>query len=193
MRRRTLLVCIIGIALVTIATFGIPALRRGAMVQGATQNNNPGNAQLCSSDRFPTGTGNSSQCCQEGNRTWHKSSNGNLVYRTYGEPCREEDGVGVNCGEGSNKLCAYGPCGARVEWALEAEYAYVFRPTSKPNKCGWSAVNITDYFLCKDPDGCGRIGGTRDYPEPYTGQPLYGGVTGTCPYKRCLAGGIRAE
>lgn len=189
MKSKTRLAIPIGIAFVAITVFTISALSRSA---AATQVQEAGNAESCSSDRFPPGS-TISQCCQDGNRTWHKIG-GNLVYRTYSEPCREEDGIGTNCGVGSNpfKPCSYGPCGARNEWAITAENISVFTPLSIPNKCGWSAVNILDYLTCNDPDGCGRVGGTRDYPESYVSQELYGGLTGTCPYTRCLVGGIPA-
>ena len=89
--------------------------------------------------------------------------------------------------------CAYGPCGARTEWAIVAEEVRIFEPVSKPNKCGWEVRDIADVIVCTDPDGCDwQVKGFRFYPEPYTDQPIYGGVTATCPFVRCRVGGVPA-
>ena len=86
------------------------------------------------------------------------------------------------------KPCDYGPCGARVEWRVTAEAIHIFQPVSKTEKCGWQ---VTDVVTCLV--GCDwRAGSTRSNPEPYAGQALHGGLTGTCPYRRCLRGGTPA-
>jgi len=150
-------------------------------------------AEECWADRFPVLGGIPVQCCQDGQRTWHTNDNRVLAFRTYGSPCREADGIGVNCGVGSVPFvpCAYGPCGGRNEWAIVAEEVRIFEPVSKPNKCGWEVRDIVDVIICTDPDGCEwQVKGFRFYPEPYADQPIYGGVTSTCPFRRCLVGGV---
>lgn len=182
-----------GIAIATVA-LGVPALVIAESPRESTQVIQS-DAGMCSGDRFPTSTSNPVQCCQDGNRTWHTNDNRVLSYRLYGEACREADGVGTNCGVGSTPFvpCAYGPCGVRTEWAIAAEAVHIFHPTSKPAKCGWEVSKIIECRVSSDPDGCGRLGTTRSYPEPYTDQPLYSGVAATCPFRQCLVGGTPAE
>lgn len=182
-----------GIAIATVA-LGVPAFLLGESPRESTQVIQS-DAGMCSGDRFPTSVGNPAQCCQDGNRTWHANDNRVLSYRIYGEACREADGVGTNCGVGSTPFvpCAYGPCGVRTEWAIEAEAVHVFHPTSKPAKCGWEVSKIIGCRVSSEPAGCGRLGNTRSYPEPYTDQLLYSGVTATCSFRRCLVGGTPAE
>jgi hypothetical protein len=182
------------IAITAMAVLGVPVL----LLAGASGESTQGEqsvAEMCSGDRFPTNLPNPVQCCQDGHRTWHTNDNRVLSYRTYGEACREADGVGTNCGVGSTPFvpCAYGPCGAKTEWAIEAEDVQIFEPMSKPTKCGWEVLNIIACRVTADPDGCAKIGGTRSYPEPYTDQTLYSRVTSTCPFRRCLVGGVPAE
>lgn len=182
-----------GIAIAMVA-LGVPGLLLGESPQESTEVNQS-DAGICSGDRFPTSTSNPVQCCQDGNRTWHTNDNRVLSYRLYGEACREADGVGTNCGVGSTRFvpCAYGPCGVRTEWAIAAEAVHIFHPTSKPAKCGWEVSKIIECRVSSDPDGCGRLGTTRSYPEPYTDQLLYSGVAATCPFRQCLVGGTPAE
>lgn len=192
MKRLNRLTFIIAIPLIAIAMLGVFVPQRSARLAKPS----PGTssvAEVCSPDRFPPGTP-VEQCCQDKNRTWHTTDGGVVVFRTYGPPCREDDGVGTNCGMGSNpfKLCTYGPCGAKNEWVIEGE-SNIFHPYSKPKKCGWSVVNIYRVFPCNDPDGCLPPSGSRQFPEPYTDQEPYGGLIGTCPFRRCLNGGIPAE
>jgi hypothetical protein len=63
---------------------------------------------------------------------------------------------------GSNpfKPCTYSPCGARTEWIFRGEEVKVFKPISKPNKCGWHvwgivmrtcSVNDPDCDILKSP------------------------------------------
>src|SRR5688572_1230407 len=72
-------------------------------------------ARDCDSDRFPplspTGSTGALSCCQDRNKTWHVNDPHTLVYREYGPPCREADGIGTSCGAGSSPFvpCAYGP------------------------------------------------------------------------------------
>ena len=182
-----------GIAIAAVA-LGVPGLLLGESPQESTEVSES-DAGICSGDRFPTSTSNPVQCCQDGNRTWHTNDNRVLSYRLYGEACREADGVGTNCGVGSTPFvpCAYGPCGVRTEWAIAAEAVHIFHPTSKPAKCGWEVSKIIECRVSSDPDGCGRLGTTRSYPEPYTDQLLYSGVAATCPFRQCLVGGTPAE
>jgi hypothetical protein len=152
-------------------------------------------AGACSDDRFPNTLPNPVQCCQDGNRTWHTTASGILVYRTYGPACREADGVGTNCGLGSDPFvpCAYGPCGTKNEWSIGAEEVWVFAPVSMPSKCGWEARGITR-CTTTDADGCEwQKRGVRGFPEPYVDQPVYGGVAASCSYTHCLAGGRPAR
>jgi hypothetical protein len=159
-------------------------------------------AQNCDSARFPQAK-TQVQCCQEGNSTWHNDGNGNLLYRTYGTPCREEDGIGMNCGVGSNpfKQCAYGACGAKNEIIIAAKKVYVFKPgaaasptnilspPSLPARCGFAAYRIFNIPPCTVP-GCVPIGGevSFSFPENYLHQQLYPGVQGTCTFTSCKNG-----
>jgi len=142
----------------------------------------------CSPDGFPSGVGNPINCCQEGNRTYHTNDGRTLVYRIHAAPCTEADGVGTNCGVGSSPFvqCVYGPCGARIEWAVTAEEVHVFVPVSRPGKCGWEVKNVIECRV-----GCDwPAGAVRQYPEPFVSQVQYPGVTATCPYRNCHVGGI---
>ena len=181
------------IAISAVAALGAPSLLLGGAPQKPSQ---PAQslAEICSSDRFSVNSQDPVQCCQDGNRTWDAPDSQRLVYRVYGLPCREADGVGTNCGEGSSPFvqCTYGPCGGRVEWAIKAQSVHIFLPVSKPSKCGWEALGILDCIKSDDADGCGKLGGTRSYPESYTGQPLYPGVIPTCGFTKCLVGGTPA-
>ncbi len=146
-------------------------------------------ASLCSAERFPTNQVNSISCCQDGDRTWHTNNGTRLVFRTYdGNVCTEADGISTNCGVGTSPFvpCTYGPCGAKNEWAVDAEAVFVFMPTSKPDKCGWEARGVTGCAL-----GCDwPTGAVRGHPEPFVDQVQYGGTANSCPYTRCLKGGI---
>jgi hypothetical protein len=165
-------------------------------VRAASDEDGPG-ATTCDGDRFPIRYADGRpvaatlSCCQDGNRTWHVSAEGTLGYRVYGDPCREADGVGTNCGAGSVPFtpCPFGPCGARIEWFMEASDLRVFHPSSMPAKCGWAATGITSCST-SDPEGCDWVQqGERSFPEPFDGQEPYEGVANTCPYTRCRAGG----
>lgn len=137
----------------------------------------------CSPDGFPAGNVNPISCCQDGNRAWHTNDGKTLVLRIYGTPCTEADGVGTNC---SGRECTYGPCGAKVEWAVTAQEVHIFRPNSKPETCGWEANHI---IACRV--GCDwPAGAVRNHPEPFVGQKEYPGVIAACPFTDCLKGGI---
>ncbi len=194
MKNRTRVVLAVVLTIAAAAALGLSVPLLAAGPAETLQGRSPV-AELCDSKRFPSTQQKAAQCCQDGNRTWHKLSTAEtVVFRSYGAPCREEDGVGTNCGVGTNpfKPCAYGPCGAKNEWAIHGVSAHIFHPTSQSKKCGWSVQNILDFPLCTDPGGCGKLGGTRDSPESYTTQTVYAGVTGSCPYTRCLKGGTPA-
>jgi hypothetical protein len=147
-------------------------------------------AMACSPELLPSNETNVG-CCQDGNRMWATMDGHRMGYRLYdAPPCREADGLGTNCGVGSDpfKPCDYGPCGARIEWRVTAEAIHIFQPVSKPEKCGWQITNVTTCLV-----GCDwPVGSNRSNPEPFAGQALYAGLTGTCPYRRCLRGGTPA-
>jgi hypothetical protein len=190
MKIKTRLALIVTIAIAVCASLGVSVRLFAARPSESAQGKSPG-AELCDGKRFPVAL-SPAQCCQDGNRAWIKAANSNIVVlRTYGPPCREDDGVSTNCGVGSEpfKPCAYGPCSAKNEWAIRGETANIFHPTSKPKMCGWSVTNMLEFPICNDPGGCGNLGGTRDFPEPYTNQTVYAGVPGTCPYTKCRKGG----
>jgi hypothetical protein len=137
----------------------------------------------CSPDRFPSAVGNPISCCQEGNRTYHTNDGKTLALRVFAKPCTEADGESTNC-EGTG--CVYGPCGARIEWAVTAEAVRVFKPVSKPEKCGWDVQKVINCRVgCDWPPGS-----NREYPEPFTNQVQYPGLTSTCPFTGCARGGI---
>jgi hypothetical protein len=136
-------------------------------------------ATACSGSRFPA-IGDPLSCCELGDETWHVIGSpgadyGKLAYRTYGNPCKLEDGVTAGCGIGTQPMvqCFYGPCGARNQWAAGGgdAGAHIFVPRTDPALCGWDVA-----------------GGDHD-PEPYTDQPLYAGVVAACPFNRCLPEG----
>jgi hypothetical protein len=154
-------------------------------VQEVSQSDNV--AGECSPDRFPSAVGNPISCCQEGRKTWHTNDGKTLALRVAGTACTEADGVGTNCGVGSSPFvqCTFGPCGIKSEWAVTAEEVHVFKPVGKPEKCGWEVKNVSSCLVgCAWPQGA-----VREYPEPFVDQVEYGGLTSTCPYTRCLAGG----
>ena len=148
-------------------------------------------ATACSPHRFPS---NESfvGCCQDGMRTWSTIGGQSAAFKVYDAPaCREDDGIGTNCGIGSEpfKPCAYGPCGGRFEWRVTARAAHIFQPVSQSEKCGWQVAGVT---VCLT--GCDwPAGATRSNPEPYTDQVTHPGLTGTRPYRRCLRGGTPAQ
>ena len=151
-----------------------------------------------SGETIPGGE-NIAQCCQIGNRVWLSVDGAFLVRRTYGTPCREEDGEGTNCGMGTGVQCAYGPCGVRNDWRLDGEDVIIFEPESDPASCGWSihevtrctdALHPTPGLTLYDDEMCDDdLWQEKGYkPEQYVDQPVYGGVTGTCSYNRCVDG-----
>jgi hypothetical protein len=145
-------------------------------------------AGACSPGRFMESV---ISCCQDGPRNWATIDGHQAALRIYDTPpCTEADGVGTDCGVGSDPFrpCATGPCGARIEWRVVAEAIQIFQPTSKSGKCGWQVSNVSTCLVgCDWPEGS-----TRSNPEPYAGQATYSGVTAGCPYRRCLRGGIPA-
>jgi hypothetical protein len=141
-------------------------------------------ADLCSPDRFQAQGPSPISCCQDGNRTWHTNDGKLLGYRVFANPCTEADGESTNC---SGIGCTYGPCGARIEWAVTAAEVHIFRPVSMPQKCGWA---VKDTVACR-PGTCDwPAGADRDFPEPFTDQDEYEGVTAGCPFRDCAVGGI---
>jgi hypothetical protein len=157
-----------------------------------TQSSSPSNTALaCSPDRF-MGNETLVACCQDGLRNWATIDGHQAAYRIYDTPaCREADGVGTNCGVGSEpfKPCAIGPCGARIEWRVMGDAVHIFEPGSKPSKCGWQVAGVRQCLI-----GCDwPAGATRWNPEPYTDQATYTGLVGACPYRRCLKGGTPSQ
>lgn len=169
---------------------------------GSDQQNDHGQPQpaACSEERIPFGE-DIMQCCEIGNRSWLTRDGTFLVRRTYGTPCRREDGEGTDCGVGTGVQCAYGPCGVRNDWRLDGANVVIFEPESDPQRCGWHVEDVTrctdalhpsstvptmyDDEMCDDD----RWHEKGYQPEPYVvGRPLYGGVTGTCGYNRCQNG-----
>lgn len=149
-------------------------------------------AGACSPARFPSNEPALLGCCQDGQRNWVTRDGQQGALRIYdAPPCTEADGVGTDCGVGSDpfKPCAYGPCGARIEWRVIAEAIHIFVPGSKPTKCGWQVAGVAQCL-----EGCDwPAGATRWNPEPYADQVTYAGLTGTCPYRRCLKGGTPSQ
>jgi hypothetical protein len=148
-------------------------------------------AGTCSPDGFSTRTSPEVlMCCQDGHRTWSTRDGTSLAFRVHATACTEDDGVSTNCGIGSVpfKQCTYGPCGARIEWAVEAAEVRIFMPRSKLDKCGWE---VSDIGECLTGDTCDWYKkGVRHFPEPYSDQPLYPGVIAGCQFNRCFVGGI---
>jgi hypothetical protein len=160
-----------------------------AFLTGAATNKNA--AGTCSPDGFSSAVGNPISCCQDGNRTWDTRDGRTLAFRVHAAACTEADGVGTNCGVGSSPFvqCTYGPCGARIEWAVTGKQVHIFGPVSMPNKCGWEVENVV---ACRV--GCDwPAGAVREYPEPFVDQIEYGSLTATCSYSNCLVGGIPAR
>lgn len=157
-------------------------------VQPNEKNKKDTGATPCSGSGFPTNVGDPLQCCQDGEFTWHivgsGANLGRVAKRIYGRPCRQSDGVSKNCGVGTNPFvpCTFGPCGSRTEWVAGSNPSRVFVPSSQPNVCGWDTNG----------DPVAAEGGASYYPEPYTSQTLYPGVTATCPYNLCLIDGTPA-
>lgn len=128
-----------------------------------------------------------------------------IAQRVYGAACREADGVGTNCGQGSDpfQACAYGPCGAKSEWLMQTEPValgsglcepghdcpiHIFEPDR--SRCGFQAEDIMD-CISDDHPRCGDVTPPDVfwYPEPYVDHPLSGTIVGTCPFNECKVGG----
>jgi len=202
MKPGTRLVLTIGIIIAAIAMIRLSLPLLAAPVESAQLRPPPVN-KSCDPKRFPTNRPAAAQCCQDGNRTWHTLKESNtMVFRVYGAPCREDDGVGTNCGVGTNpfKPCSYGACGAKNVWAIHADSVNIFHPTSNPNVCGLSISHVLDVPICNEPGGCMRVGSSSHLPEPFSNQTVYAiGTrldevgTNTCTYTKCLRGGKPAE
>ena len=142
-------------------------------------------ASTCSGSRFPPSAGDPLQCCQDGEFTWHivggGANLGRVAKRSYGRPCRQADGVSKNCGVGSSPFvpCSFGPCGAKNEWVAGSNTSRVFVPGSLSDVCGWDTNG----------DPVAAEGGASYFPEPYTSQTPYPGVSAMCPYNLCLVDG----
>jgi hypothetical protein len=143
----------------------------------------------CSGDTFPSNLPGPLSCCQDGNRTFHTTSNASgagtvLALRGQGTACTEADGVSTNCGVGTAGPCFNGPCGAHIEWAVIAEEAHVFYPESKPAMCGYEVKNVIEVRSGVD----WAVGSSHAKPEAFADQQEHSGATATCPYRRCVAG-----
>ncbi len=142
-------------------------------------------ARPCSGSNFPSNIANPPECCSDGEFIWQIVGSGadigKVGKRMLSSPCRQANGVSVNCGVGSNPFvqCTFGPCGAAKVWAAGINPSHVFVPGSQPNVCGWDTNGVPVPLE----------GGTTYSPEPYTGQPAYPGVIATCPYRDCLPDG----
>jgi hypothetical protein len=143
---------------------------------------------------FNQGLPNPLSCCQDGNGSWHTNDGKMLAHRVHGDPCREADGTGTNCGLGSQPFvqCEYGPCSSRKVWVLQAASVHIFHPTSNPAKCGWDAEGIKSCQNFEGEECDWQVKGSRSFPEPFTDQAVYDGTTATCPFTQCLVGGIPA-
>jgi hypothetical protein len=133
----------------------------------------PAGPHSCDGDKFPISvSATTRECCQLGNETWHISpSNGGVAHREYRTPCSGLDG-GTSC----TSDCAFGPCGAHTINVFGSAPSYIFKPVSNPNVCGYQADGPTGSFN----------------PEPYDGQELWPDIASTCPFTKCLAGGMPA-
>ena len=144
-------------------------------------------AGLCSPDQFSSSSPGPISCCQDGNRMWRTNNGTTLAFTFVGTACTEEDGVGTNCGEGSSPLvqCTYSPCGTRNEKVVRAREVHIFQPLSKPNKCGWSVIDVFECSL-----GCDwPTGAVRENPEPFDGfQGRYPGLVPACRTPDALLG-----
>ena len=163
----------------------------GNEAQEVTREGKSPQANECRPERWRTDRPDPGMCCEDGNRTWAVFGGTRLAMRTFANPCTEADGVSTNCAGTTGVACVYGPCGARIEWSVDADAAYVFKPTSKPGTCGWAVqgVRACTGTQCGDDRGW-PLGVDRQHPEPYAGQELWGGLEPACEFRVCVAGGV---
>ena len=153
-------------------------------------------AQLpqCDGSHFPmlpslTSTPGSPSCCQKGIDIFQLVAAGNkLAHREIGQICSKFDpstnSTTTNC---KDTECTVGPCGARIIEAKQADpntLIRIFEPKSNPQLCGTQVI-VNGQAIALS----GSIGPPV---EPYTDQPIYPAVTASCPYTRCIVGGIPA-
>jgi hypothetical protein len=144
-------------------------------------------AHACESTMF---MGSVHECCRDGNRAVYVAtppgeSERALFFREILTPCTMLDGSS-QCGRDLGIMCNVGPCGGFAAARVNATHVTVFKPTSKPDKCGWEARgDVTCVSGCDwEPNKS-----VRYKPEPYEGQEVYPAVAGTCPYRGCKSGG----
>lgn len=129
--------------------------------------------------------GSSRSCCQAGRELFEVGPHG-MAHREVGRPCSMNDHTSsTHCAIGAGTtgphplpVCDFGACGALIVEVIPSVLAdtVIFKPTSKPQVCGYQT---------KDPVS----GAVSSFPEPYTNQHQYAGVTAACPYTACLVGG----
>ena len=144
-----------GLAIAAIAALGVLSPSHSAAIGESTQGRSPV-AQACSPDRFPSRVGNPISCCQDGNRTWHTNNGTTLSFREHAAACTVSDGVGTNCGDGSSPFvrAPMVRAGPGIEWSVTAEEVHIFKPVSKPGKCGWEVKNVLECRVgCDWPTG----------------------------------------
>lgn len=154
----------------------------------------------CDGRNFPIQLGGSSSCClarytlypygdpngqalEGGNDMWHvfkdKKGDDALAHRYLGKACTT---IRIPIGQAIGQV-SIGPCGAGKDPAEDPNWLIgtntkVFKPVSHPQVCGYQVTK---------PDSI-----ISSFPEGYTAQTLYPGVTATCPFTLCKADGIPA-
>jgi hypothetical protein len=118
-----------------------------------------------------------------GDDMWHvfkdKQGDDALGHRYLGKACTT---IRIPIGEAIGEV-SIGPCGAAKDlgedpnW-LKGHETKIFKPVSHPQVCGYQVTK---------PDTT-----IYSFPEGYTAQTLYPGVTATCPFTLCKGDGIPA-
>lgn len=125
----------------------------------------------------------SSSCCQKGIDFFFIGPGNTLAHRQIGLVCSKLDTT-TNC---KDHDCDFGPCGARIVSHPQADpntIIHVFEPKSNPQLCGTQVI--------VNGQAISLSGSVGPPDEPYTDQPIYPAVTASCPYTRCIVGGIPA-
>jgi hypothetical protein len=149
--------------------------------------------QQCDDSHFPMllsdgSKGGSPSCCQKGIDFFFTGPGSKLGHRQIGQVCSKIDpstnSVTTNC---TDRECTVGPCGASIIGAQQADpntIIRIFEPKSNPQLCGTQVI-VNGQAVASS----GSIGPPV---ELYTDQPIYPAVTASCPYTRCIVGGIPA-
>jgi hypothetical protein len=142
----------------------------------------------CDPTQFQMGS-NPTQCCQDGKKVFYVAAppmetRQALWFRRLETPCTMADGS-TQCGQGTGIMCDVGPCRGFTFKGVLADSVRVFEPESKPGTCGWE---VKGHLECTRGCDWSPKKSVRFHPEPFDGQTLYPGVTGTCPYRACRLG-----